>query len=622
MSKPYLEQIESKSAELRRSEEKNSSLEATVFNLKELLKRLDGESKTWEIDMESLNMLEEEQKKVRELQERIRLKDMQIRKLQETVEGKKECAEDPQLAEIKSKLTKRNTEYMRLKAQMSLLLGRLGRLEKDKLREMREVERLQKRLEPFMEDNANLTPRPAWNNIIGQNPKALEVFRSETTQTTVAKIVEEFLKIKLELDTASKELEEARNFIGLASRDSRLEEIQNNERVTKWFLGLGTGKEIQKFLQFKGKIANRKFSKGFTEEMINEFWEKKEEVEEQLNIESSGGSTNKKKKRIPAKEFYYQFLEEKAMEEIEEEKDQNPNIILDHIETEKRKQKKIAEWSYSMMDSLKKALYDPDCEMFYKIVYEDMSEDVFYEQNDMLQSVKQMLQKLKDEEMENEPEDEDDENEHTTRASSKTELLKSDILKGLREMFPLKPEESFRRLIVCLNKDFPGLYVDFIQLFEEDEDYNQREFVEEIRHQFVVEREDFLAEIEESVIECDANNDGIIQLSEIHQAIMQVDPLRPISQVDNLIAQGLNVSVNDLNPILSLSGTRIYKGRLSTPISKFIERIRQMYVFRYTALRDRDRILAEMKNTMMEERTLMHTASMISVHKDAASELK
>jgi hypothetical protein len=493
--------------------------------------------------------------------------------------------QSPQVLELKSKLSKRNTDYFKIKAQFALLSGRLGRLEKEKMKLLKDVERLKNRLEPFMEDNANLTPRPLWDQLVQLYPKLLQPLRDETTQISSTRLIEEFVKLKQNHDLVVKELEEARNFIGLASRDTRMEEIQDNQgREKKWFLGIGSGKDYPKFLHFSGKILNRKFTKGFTEEVINEFWEEKDELEDKSD------DTSKTKKHVSASDFYYQFLEDKALAEMGEES------LMGEDGREKIKARKMAEWAYSMMDSLKKALYDPDCEMFYKIVFEGMSEDVYYEQNNMIDSVKEMLKKMKEEELAN-ASDEDDEE----AMSSKTELLKSEILKGLRELFPLKTEENFRRLIVCLNKDFPGLYVDFVQLFEEDEDYNQREFVEEIRHQFVVEREELIEELEESVIEHDANNDGSITLTEIHSAIMHVDPLRPIAEVDNLIAQGLNVSVIDLNPIMSLNGKRIYKGRLSTPVSKFAERIRQLYIRRYTSTRDRREINAKLDREKEEE---------------------
>ena len=84
-------------------------------------------------------------------------------------------------------------------------------------------------------------------------------------------------------------------------------------------------------------------------------------------------------------------------------------------------------------------------------------------------------------------------------------------------------------------------------------------------------------------------------------AILNVDPLRPIAEVDNLIAQGLNVTIVDLNPIMSLQGKRVYKGRLSTPVAKFAERIRQLYIRRFTSLRERAEILAQMEREKEEE---------------------
>jgi hypothetical protein len=541
-------------------------------------------------------------KKLLDVQERFKDAQLQLKEY----EGADKPKPIERLASAMERLRRRNVDYAKLKTMYVMLSGRNSLCEKRLVAAERQVDTLTTRLNLFLASEKQLTPRPLWTEIIPEQEQRV-IFEYDTTRERSATIAELYYDLKEAHKEATTELLDARKFIGLESDQSlytilnrsdpnRDNDDDNEDDETpdkKWFLGLGADEKIPPYLRYAGKILNRCFTKRQTELAIKEYWERKESYERE-NFDG---------RRVDAKEFFEIFLKGKV----------NPDSSQDI-------KRVIAEWSYSMMFALKKWIRDPDCETFYKIMFEDMDQEVYYDQVLMIVSLKQSLEDTREEirqrdnlvkaqdqarkqmrrEMEDydidmSSDDDDDElllkdEEYGIRKPRKSiaptlsdiEIPKKSMINVLRRMFPVKSDEYFHKLCVCLNRDFPGNVVDYVKLFEEDEQCNQSDLVEELRRQQVMERDQYLTELSDHIIDQDGNNDGSVTVQEIQAALKIADPNMPADVMDKLIARGMNVDVEDLGVEVGTNGEHSYKGRLLITITTFMERLRLSQVRRYT----------------------------------------
>lgn len=134
----------------------------------------------------------------------------------------------------------------------------------------------------------------------------------------------------------------------------------------------------------------------------------------------------------------------------------------------------------------------------------------------------------------------------------------------------------------CLNKDNPGKDVDWRKLFKEDKDFNQSEFVEELRLQHVQEREEYLNELENEIIENDADNDGTVSLEEVHGVVKYIDPQKPHKDTDKMLSTAFGCPEEQLQPAVDDAGRRVYNAQMSAPIADIMKRLRASIVRRHS----------------------------------------
>jgi hypothetical protein len=548
-----------------------------------------------ESDLEIMAQLEEEMRRNELLSKQVIEAQIQSKELLQRLkeyEGVDKPKPIERLTSAMDRLRRRNIDYAKLKTMYVMLSGKFSASEKKLATAEEQVQKLTSRLNLFLANEKQLTPRPLWNEIIPQQDFGT-ILEDDTTRDRSKKLADSYYELKADHDIVLKELLDARKFIGLEpdqSLYSILNKSDNNDGDDedestpdkKWFLGLGNDDKLPIYLRYAGKILNRCFTKQQTETIIKEYWEEKDKYEMEMN----------EGKRMDPKAYFLIYLKEKVT--LENGQDTN---------------RSIAEWSYSMMFSLKKWIRDPDCESFYKILYEDMDQEVYYDQVQMIvnlqSSLQQVRQEIRDKEdtikqidqtrkqKRRELEDYDidmssDEDElFEERKKSivpvlqEFEIPKKTMIATLRRIFPVKSDEYFHKLCVCLNRDFPGNVVDYVKLFEEDEQCNQSEFVEEIRRQQVLERVQYLTELSDCIIDQDSNNDGSVTVMEIQAALKIADPEMPPVERDKLIARGMNVDIEDLM-VEVVNGDHIYRGRLLIAITTFMERLRLSHVRRFT----------------------------------------
>ena len=212
-----------------------------------------------------------------------------------------------------------------------------------------------------------------------------------------------------------------------------------------YFVDHGMGNNVPKYLRTNGKIRNRKLIKATAEGMVKEAWREKMKWGQEMLME----------------DFFYAFLQKKF-----------------------GLQSMIVEWGYNLINALKKYSYDADCELFLKILTGQIGEEVYMQQMKMIDDYKKQLIAA------------------DMSAGGKVigRLPKREFMTVTKEFFNKKSVEQFETLWECLEQDQQGDWVMYDLLFEEDRSGDQGQFVEEIRDQFLAEREMYLSTLEEALI--------------------------------------------------------------------------------------------------------------------------
>merc|ERR1712010_329150 len=85
-------------------------------------------------------------------------------------------------------------------------------------------------------------------------------------------------------------------------------------------------------------------------------------------------------------------------------------------------------------------------------------------------------------------------------------LSKTTLLKAMRKWFALKSDVRFNKLKRCLAKEeaAKGNIVHYVHLFAEDKDFNQGPFAEMVRDQHVDERDEYVSDLLETLMERNA----------------------------------------------------------------------------------------------------------------------
>ena len=226
------------------------------------------------------------------------------------------------------------------------------------------------------------------------------------------------------------------------------------ERSKNYFQSLGSSMELPKFLRFNGKVRNKNFSKGNTEQLMKDVWK------DRLRL----GNDNQ-----PVQDFFYDFLKKR--------------FGIHSM---------VVEYGYNVLHALKRYSYDADCEFFLKVLVGELGEEVYHEQMAMIESFLEMCRDidLKD----------------CGKVSGK--VKKDDLSRAIRTFLADKSEEMLDRPVGALDRDQPGAWVKYEKLFDEDREGNQGYFAEEIRDQFLLEREEFRKGLEKYLEEEALEEDG------------------------------------------------------------------------------------------------------------------
>lgn len=265
-----------------------------------------------------------------------------------------------------------------------------------------------------------------------------------------------------------------------------------NRYVLKYFIGLGLGPDVPKYLRHVGKLKNKQWNKRDTEQLIKSIWTARQEA---LRDEGS----------IPVhlSDFFYSFLKKKF-----------------------GVQGLIAEYSYNFLDGLSRFQADPDCDLFLKILNGDVCEAVYHDQLCMISSLMTLLEKV--------------DTGLNGRITGK--LTKSALFINLKQFFPLKSKAALAQLGHCLNMDQAGNIVSYTTLFDEDSQGTQGAFAERIRFGQLDDIEIFQSKFHDRLAELDADEGGAVAIEDVHDAWIALDPEQSVEEVELALRTALDMA--------------------------------------------------------------------------------
>ncbi|KDD75088.1 hypothetical protein H632_c879p0, partial [Helicosporidium sp. ATCC 50920] len=234
---------------------------------------------------------------------------------------------------------------------------------------------------------------------------------------------------------------------------------QPEETWAEHLIGMGTSYEVPKLFRCAGKIRNRNLSKRETEKLVKEIW--KARVTDP-NLQAG---------RAP--DF--------------------GDFLFTVIQKRMGIASAVTELAYSLLYGLWKYRWDADCELFLKVLTGEAQEEVYHSQLALQSELETMFSAM----------------DRLVGGSSSGFVKKAELRLALGAYFRAgqpggKSEEDFDALLKALDEDQPGESVRWAKLFEEDREYNQGEFAECVRDQFLSERVARLAALEQALWEaCD-----------------------------------------------------------------------------------------------------------------------
>ena len=129
--------------------------------------------------------------------------------------------------------------------------------------------------------------------------------------------------------------------------------------------------------------------------------------------------------------------------------------------------------------------------------------------------------------------------------ASKGEVRRHHVGGIVRSVFPRHSEMQISQLLSALERDVPGTSYDteikYVELFKEDQDFNQSAFVERARGQALRAPREYVAQIESAMKDGDESGTGVVTWEQASAAIRAVDPTIPEANLRMLVAVGIGI---------------------------------------------------------------------------------
>ncbi|KAI3438406.1 hypothetical protein D9Q98_000838 [Chlorella vulgaris] len=251
---------------------------------------------------------------------------------------------------------------------------------------------------------------------------------------------------------------------------------QDEAAWKEWLIGMGQGADVPKLFKHSGKIRNKQISKRETEKMVKEIWK------ERLADPAAAAS-----KACDLPEFVFQQVQKRV------------GIIT-----------AVVEVGYNFLFGLWKYQWDADCELFLRILLGEVKEDVYVAQARLQAELEELFAAI-------------------DRAKGQVTgfLPNEDLRTAFLAFFKVgqpggKSLKRFDELMQAMDEDQEGEAVEWRKVFEEDREFNQGEFAECIRDQFLQERVEYFKALEEAVYD-EANHEEECSREHVARALLRID---------------------------------------------------------------------------------------------------
>ncbi|NXU51486.1 TXIP1 protein, partial [Turnix velox] len=227
--------------------------------------------------------------------------------------------------------------------------------------------------------------------------------------------------------------------------DVLLEEIGSGAlKEMDVFPGWGKGDDVPVYLRHEGEVENKKLTKKDVVNILKDVWKEKTALEQQTGKGSS----------LP--EFFLSFLQKKYGDAA------------------------AMEWSYNLYENMRLSPSNHLLRSFYDTLTGKIDEEQYHSQNQLISNLQKGLAA----------------SDSSHSGSLTTQQLRQEA-DSLREAFPLKKAESIQDLVdVSRYKlDSTEDLINYLLLFEEDEEGNSTPFVAKLRSQYVREKEEYLRQL-------------------------------------------------------------------------------------------------------------------------------
>lgn len=166
--------------------------------------------------------------------------------------------------------------------------------------------------------------------------------------------------------------------------------------------------------------------------------------------------------------------------------------------------------AYNFLYGLWLYQWDADCELFLKILAGEIREEVYIAQNRLQTDMEDLFAAL-----------------DKAKGQATGTIPKEDVRTALHSFFRVgesggKTAVRFDEAMQAMDADQPGAVIEWKKVFEEDREFNQGEFAESLRDQFLQERLEFFSALETALYEQVGDGDECTA-EQVIQAILATD---------------------------------------------------------------------------------------------------
>ncbi|KAI9331567.1 hypothetical protein BDR26DRAFT_922029 [Obelidium mucronatum] len=276
-----------------------------------------------------------------------------------------------------------------------------------------------------------------------------------------------------------------------SSPDAAIQPVHSDD--DKYFVGMGLGGDIPKFLRYKGKVPNRMLSRKDIVLLVNDIWTAKTVYD----------ANPKNLKNL--QEFLFLFLKKRfGSQDI------------------------VAEWGYNIYKAATKySGQSADCQIFINVLEGKFNEEVFHQLQETIESLKSMFYKF----------------DMKKNNAANGVLLKSECYSVVTQFWPEKTEQQIQALKHALDADQSGDTLSYSWLFNID---SESSFLDLLKEQELELRERYIQGLKSAITL--GSRDAKFSFQDIKQGLVLFDGQKPKEEVDLFLSWGFAMELDQVKP--------------------------------------------------------------------------